>query len=226
MNAEPLNSDDVPFESFDSTVTIRFKAVLKRPLGYERGSPDEQRRHGETERYFETHDELVYEERLGTSILNIDAYFDPDYTYDYPRQIEQGDVTVTRLTTDTFDFDVYCDELIDAARIRAQEDSTEPSFVLAEWLHRAVSSSNVSSTDAGIFYNALATFVREYNVDTEWRLELGGGKDSQRVTPDRESPKTLEEARIYTTTDGDMEAVEEHREQLVEEAIEDTREEQ
>ena len=210
MNAEPLNPDDVPFESFDSTVTIRFKAVLKRPLGYD-GSPDEQRRHGETERYFETHDDLVYEERLGTSILNIDAYFDPDYTYDYPRQIEQGDVTVTRLTTQTFQFDVYGDELIDAARIRAQEDSTKPSFILAEWLCQAVSSSNVSSADAGIFYSTLSQFVHEYNVDTEWRVEIGGGERTRQVTADN-SPQTLEEARIYTTTDGDMDAVKNHRE--------------
>lgn len=186
--------NDIDFARHDSRVIIRISATKKESLGYNRGK-ESRDRYGEEELFFETEGELILDQRLGNNIVNIDSYFDPDYTYDYRNQYEANDAVYSRHTTEDFRFDVWTGELREAAKVRASEDSTEAIRVLAEWLHRAGGADHVKASDANIFYNALRKEIEDTDDPVDWALAFGGDPDEW--WHDEDPVTTLEEARIY-----------------------------
>jgi len=171
------------FEQFDSRVIIRVEATKIEQVEPQTVS-------------FETEGALVFDEFLGTSIINIDAYFDPDYIYDKNRRVRTSNGTVyARHTSAEYTFDLFTDELLKAAKVRAAEDATHAVRVLAGWLH-GTNADHVSNTDARLFLSALREAIEEAGDNCpEWAVCYGGDPDEW--WHEQPPATTLEEAREF-----------------------------
>jgi len=178
-------SSNIDFEKFDSKVTIRQEATKVEPVESESENV-----------FFETQGNIVHEKVLGNSLINIDGFFDPDYLYDYKDTYEtDGVVYHINHTSTTFDFELYADELLKAAEVRAAEDHTHAVRVLAHWLHCS-DAEHVDTEDRWPFYTALKNTIEEYGDETpQWAICYEGNPENWGYD---ESPvNTLEDVRNY-----------------------------
>jgi hypothetical protein len=77
-------------------------------------------------------------EMLEANIINVDAWFDPDWFYDAPNVIDLGDDSnfVASYNDVEVSFSFIPSELIAAAIQRGNEDAKHPAYVLGEWVYR------------------------------------------------------------------------------------------
>lgn len=193
---------DYDFGQTDSRVIIEVRATKREHLMQRRGD-DDRPEYGSEDVYYESEGHLRYDVHLGLSLVNIDAYMDPDYLADYPSEIETNDGTqyFTGYADVTIRFDAYSDEIRAAARHRAWEDKTHAVNVLAGWLWQVGGGTRyIKANQSHVFYHALREEIESCGEETpDWALAYDGTSQRWPNRYDSEPVTTLEEARIYAT---------------------------
>lgn len=193
---------DIDHESYsergESAVTVTYPVQI-----VERVETDwDDRYDAEHKEYGDSYRELSYEgeytvyERLGNSIVNLDAYFGPDHRFalDAPtewviegrrhkrKNVDEGHRQAERLGGPTLEFTLIENEVIEAAKQRAVEDSTHHIRVLAEWFYRAAPADDdvdFYDTPVNTLRQALLTESLDYP-DVDWAVAWGGDPDEWR----------------------------------------------
>ena len=194
------------------------------------------KKYGDSYREIAHEGEYIVHQRLGNSLVNIDAYFDRDTAFEEPdtwniegrrhkrQNVEPGHREAQRLGEPELTFDLYESELIEAAKQRALEDSTHHIRVLAEWLYRAA-----PATDRDLYDKWAARPIKNALLDeaeqaphVHWALAWGGDPDEYRgdeppvgrygADDDELAAKTSLTSELAAYAHGGMAAVEEARE--------------
>lgn len=203
--------DDRPdYASFDSRIEVRADGTHITHLGYTTGGPDTPAKYSDEAVKFRHEGQLVFNNRLGNSLVNVEFYLSPpaDWLYDYTSEYgeEDEDLYITDFSSVEVIFDLYHDEVWEAAHVRADEDDTDVEKVLAEWVWLAGGAHHVDEYEARVFVRALRKHLREVT-ETDWALCRGGDADNWRH--DVEPVADLDEAELFI--EGGYEAVKESR---------------
>lgn len=197
--------DEIDLENTDSKLYFEFDAT--------RDEYFEKSLTGSGQTHFRTEGTLVEEYHLGNSLTDIDYYFDPDCTYNWPNVIEEGNVKLSFYNVHVR-WDVYPDELRAAARkATTQKGNDNAAQVLAGWLHQS-RRDHVDKHAPRTIYTALKREVESRGFDDpnseseQWAVTYTG-RVNERENQLKPNITTLDEAREYA--DGGYSAVRESR---------------
>lgn len=165
--------------------------------------------------------EWVETDRLGNSLVNLDAYLrdEPNHIVDAPSEWtidganyaswhnrEVGDREAARSGWPEMKFELYENELIEAAKQRALEDASHHVRVLAAWMWLAFpggEDDRYNRRGMGPLRSALQTEANTHP-DVHWALAYGGDPDKWRhdqapvgYVPDGENYDWERELRAY-----------------------------
>lgn len=198
--------------SFTATYPVRI--VERVETNWEDRSSDT-KQYGDEYREISHEGEYTVHTRLGNSLVNIDAYFDPDWSLhlDAPDEwvldghgrknarTPPGHRQAERLGAPTLDFDLYEHELIEAAKQRALEDATHHVRVLAGWFSRAAPARESDPFDrwaATPFRRALLQEHHDYP-HVDWAVAYMGDPDRWRGDEPPVGSYGAEEETLATT---------------------------
>lgn len=143
------------------------------------------------------------------SLVNLDYWFDPGFSVDWPDTVEYGDHTFTLVGSNAdLHMMLYDRELRAAARQRAAEDRTHAVNVLASWLHQSEGKDHLDDGLPRTIFRSLKAELDAADEPIDWAVCYEGRPDRWR----HEQPpaQTIDEAYAYSK--GGYEAVERHRE--------------
>lgn len=185
-------------ERGESSVTVTWPVEIE-----ERISTDWDRRYdAEMKAYGDSYTEVAHKgtysehQRLGNSLVNIDAYLDPaaSILVDAPTEwvlegtgrkrndTEPPHRVAKRIGAPELSFDIYQHELVEAAKKRAAEDFTHHLRVLAEWFNRAAPANSHDAYDEyenDVFRRTLEDEA-EKQPHVSWIVKHGGDPDDWR----------------------------------------------
>lgn len=91
---------------------------------------------------------LEYDEMLRASIVNLDAWLNPNWKERFTNEFKISDekTFIPDSNETSLTLDIRGKELIEGAKARAAEDNTEAAYVLGGWAYQAKKADHISST--------------------------------------------------------------------------------